>query len=172
MTTTFGVGPHPELLEWLTRQGVDHQIHEHRLTFTARETARAEGIELRAFAKVVGIEGDDGRKALVVLDASDRLGLSKAAAGLGVRHVRLLREDELAALAPGCEAGAIPAVGLLFGLPLYADLAVREDPEITFNAGSHRFSVHVDRAAWENAAHPIYLDLAERFADQPAWANS
>ena len=172
MTTTFDVGPHRGLLDWLTREGVDHEIREHRLTFTARETARAEGIEPRAFAKVVGVEGDDGQKALVVLDASDRLSLSKAAAGLAVRHVRLLHEDELTALAPGCDAGAIPAVGLLFGLPLYADLAVREDAEITFNAGSHRFSVHVDRAAWEHAARPIYLDLAERFADQPAWANS
>ena len=172
MATTFDVGPHQGLLDWLTRQGVDNEIREHRLTFTARETARAENIELRAFAKVVGVEADDGQKALVVLDASDRLSLSKAADGLGVRHVRLLHENELIELAPGCDAGAIPAVGILFGLRLYADLAVRDDAEITFNAGSHRFSVHVDREAWERAAQPIYLDLAERFADQPAWANS
>lgn len=172
MATTTEVGPHKGLLEWLTRQGIEHEIHEHRLTFTARETAHAEGIELRAFAKVVGIEADDGQKALVVLDAADRLSLSRAAEAMQARHVRLLREAELDALAPGCESGAIPAVGVLFGLPLYADLAIRDDTEITFNAGSHRFSVQVDRADWDRAARPIYLDLAERFEDRPAWANS
>jgi Ala-tRNA(Pro) deacylase len=172
MAATTEVGPHRGLLEWLTRQGVEHEIHEHRLTYTARETARADGIELKAFAKVVGIEGDDGQKALAVIDASDRLSLTKAAEAMKVRHVRLLREVELVALAPGCELGAIPAVGTLFGVPMYADRAVREDEEITFNAGSHRYTIQVDRADWDRAAAPIYADLVERYEDRPAWANS
>lgn len=172
MTTMTEVGPHRALLDWLVREGVEHEVREHRLTFTARETARAEGVELRAFAKVLGIEADDGQKALVVLDAADRLSITRAAEAMKVRHVRLLRETELDALAPGCEAGAIPAVGSLFGLPLYADLAIRQDSELTFNAGSHRYSVHVDRAAWDRAARPIYVDLAERVEDRPAWASS
>jgi Ala-tRNA(Pro) deacylase len=172
MATTTEVGPHKGLLEWLAREGVEHEVHEHRLTFTARETARAEGVELRAFAKVLGVRADDGQKALVVLDAADRLSLAKAAEAMKVHHVQLLREVELEALAPGCDAGAIPAVGTLFGLPLYADHAVREDPEITFNAGSHRYSVQVERASWERAARPVYVDLAERVEDRPAWADS
>ncbi len=172
MTSTTDVGAHRGLLDWLAREGVDHEVHEHRLTYTARETARAEGIEPRTFAKVLGIEADDGQKALLVLDATDRLSLTKAAEAMKVRHVRLLREVELETLAPGCDAGAIPAVGVIFGLPTYADLAVREDAEITFNAGSHRFTVQVDRAGWDRAARPIYVDLAERLEDRPAWADS
>ena len=172
MATMTEVGPHRALLEWLTREGIEHEVHEHRLTFTARETARAEGIEPRAFAKVIGVEADDGQKALVVLDANDRLSVTKAADAMSVRHVRLLRELELDALAPGCESGAVPAVGVLFGVPLYADLAIREDSEITFNAGSHRFTVQVDRAGWDRGARPTYADLAERFEDRPAWATS
>jgi Ala-tRNA(Pro) deacylase len=172
MATTTNVGPHSGLLEWLVREGIEHEVHEHRLTFTARETAMAEGIEPHAFAKVVGIEADDGRHALVVLDATDRLSLVRAAEVMKVHHVRLLRESELDALAPGCESGAVPAVGALFGLPLYADLAVREDPQITFNAGSHRYSVQVERSEWDRAARPTYAALAERFEDRPAWANS
>ena len=172
MATTTDVGPHGGLLEWLTREGIEHEVHEHRLTFTARETARAEGIELRAFAKVVAIEADDGQHALVVLDAGDRLSLAKAADAMKVRHVRLLHEPELEVLAPGCELGAIPAVGALFGVALYADTAIRDDSEITFNAGSHHFAVQVERAAWERAARPIYADLAEDLEDRPAWARS
>jgi Ala-tRNA(Pro) deacylase len=130
------------------------------LSYTSRETARAEGVEPRSFAKVVAVEADDGRKALLVVDAVDRVSLPKAAAALGADHVRLLREDELDLLAPDCEAGAMPAVGSLFGLPLYADEGVRTDPEISFNAGSHRVAIRVDRRAWEAAEEPVYVDLA------------
>ena len=86
--------------------------------------------------------------------------------------VRLLTEPELTALAPGCEVGAIPAVGSLFGLTTYADYAVRDDPEISFNAGSHRFSARVERARWERACNVIYADLAADADAGPAWARS
>ena len=170
--TPTGAEPHQGLLRWLARNGIDHEIHEHRLSYTAKETAHAEGVEPSTFAKVVGIEADDGRRALLVLDATDRVSLSKAAAALGVERVRLLREAELEALAPDCEPGAVPAVGSLFGLPLYADEAVRADPEISFNAGSHRVAVRVDREAWEEAAEPAYVDLAAGAGEQsgaPEW---
>ena len=108
----------------------------------------------------------------LVLDATDQLDLRKARHVLGGRDVRLLTEPQLTALAPDCEIGAIPAVGALFGLTTYADYAVRDDPEISFNAGSHRFSARVDRARWERACNVIYADLAEDAEDGPAWARS
>uniref|UniRef100_A0A7C2W799 YbaK/aminoacyl-tRNA synthetase-associated domain-containing protein n=1 Tax=Thermorudis sp. TaxID=1969470 RepID=A0A7C2W799_9BACT len=75
---------------------------------------------------------------------------------------------ELVEFAPDCEVGALPPIGDLFGVPVYADHAVREDPEISFHAGSHHFTVHVDRAGWERAARVVYADLAER-EERPAW---
>ncbi len=72
---------------------------------------------------------------------------------------------------PACQAGAIPAVGSLSGLTTYADFAVRDDPEVSFNAGSHRFSARVDRASWERACGAVYADLAE-IDSEPAWARS
>jgi len=63
-------------------------------------------------------------------------------------------------------------VGALFGLNTYADYAVRDDPEISFNAGSHRLSVRVERPAWERACNVIYADLAEDADAGPAWARS
>jgi Ala-tRNA(Pro) deacylase len=165
-------GAHPGLLEWLVNGAVEHEVHEHTETFTARETARVEGVDPRTFAKVVGVATDDGRNVLLVLDATDHLDLRKARRALSALHVRLLDEVELAALAPGCETGAIPAVGSLFDLLMYADHAVREDCDISFNAGSHRFSVRVDRVAWERATGVGYADLAEDLDTRPAWARS
>lgn len=171
-STPPAAGPHQGLLDWLKSNGIDHEIHEHPLAYTAQSTARAEGVDPRTFAKVVGVRTDDGRQALVLLDAPDHLDLRKAREVLGTTRVHLLTEEEMTRLAPECEAGALPAVGSLFDLPLYADHAVREEARISFNAGSHRHAVRVDRAAWETAAGVEYADLAEDPDLRPAWARS
>jgi Ala-tRNA(Pro) deacylase len=164
--------PFRRLLDWLAAQGVEYEIHEHDQAFTARATAAAEGVDPRTFAKVVGVVTKEGRNALIVLDATDHVDLHKARRAFGTSDVRLLTEDELTELAPGCEVGAIPAVGALFGLPMFADHAVRDDPDISFNAGSHRFSVRVERSAWERSAGVVYADLAVESDGRPAWARS
>lgn len=165
-------GALPILLDWLRQRAIEHEIHEHAMTFTARGTARAEGVDPRTFAKVIGVRTDDDRTFLLVLDATDRVDLLKAGRALQADKVRLLTEAELTALAPACEAGAIPAVGLLFEVPMLADHAVREDRDISFNAGNHRFSVRVDRSAWERATEVRYADLAAESDTRPAWAKS
>ncbi|HET9085371.1 MAG TPA: YbaK/EbsC family protein [Candidatus Limnocylindrales bacterium] len=164
-------GPLAGLQQWLAERDVDFDIHEHDEAFSATSTALAEGVDVRTFAKVVGVVTDDGRAALLVLDADDRLDLDKASTALDAKHVRLLTEAGLAALTPGCLPGAVPAVGELFQLPMIADLAVRDDAEISFNAGTHRHSVRVDRPAWERATGVRYADLAAEDPDRPAWAS-
>ena len=164
--------PYQPLLDWFAGQDIEYEIHQHEPAFTARATAAAEGVDPRTFAKAVAVASPDGRTALVVLDATDQVDLSKVRLTLGVSDVRLLTEPELTALAPGCEVGAIPAVGSLFGLTTYADYAVRDDPEISFNAGSHRYSARVDRAGWERADSVVYADLVADADGGPAWARS
>lgn len=164
--------PYVGLLDWLAEHGVEYEVHEHREAKTAEATARAEGIDARTFAKVIGVATDDGRQLLIVVDAPDHLDLRKARKVLSARDVRLLSEDEMTALAPGCEAGAMPAVGSLFGLAMHADYAVRDDSAISFNAGSHRYSVRVDRPGWDRAAGVHYGDFAVESDTRPAWARS
>jgi Ala-tRNA(Pro) deacylase len=164
--------PFPALLDWLAGHAVEYEVHEHDPAFTAVATATAEGVDPRTFAKVVGVAARDDLNVLVVVDATDHLDLRKARRAIGGGEVRLLTEAEMTALAPGCQAGAIPAVGSLFGLPTYADYAVRDDPDISFNAGSHRFSVRVERATWERACGVVYADLATESDSRPAWARS
>jgi len=172
MCATTLARPYPGLLDWLASHEIEYEIHEHDPAFTARATATAEGIDPHTFAKVVGVATHDGRSVLMVLDATDQLDLHKASRVLGPGSARLLSEAEMIGLAPGCEAGAIPAVGSLFGLATYADYAIRDDPEISFNAGSHRYSARVERAAWARACNAVYADLALASDGRPAWARS
>lgn len=163
-------GPHAGLLDWLAGRNIEYELREHPETFTAEATARAEHVDPKRFAKVVGVTTNDGRRALLLVDAPDHVDLGKARRVLGAADVRLMSEPEFTALAPECDAGTIPPVPELFGLPVYADFVLRDAPELSFHAGSHRYTVHVDRAAWERTSGIAYADIAQ---DQgvPAWAR-
>jgi len=167
-THAAGATPFPPLLRWLTEHNVEHEVHEHHATIRARETALAEGIDPRRFAKTIVLIADE-QPTLAVVDALDRVDLAKAGSFLAAATVRLATEGELATLAPGCEVGTIPPIGELFGLKVTADHAIHDDPEISFHAGSHHFTVLVDRAGWERAGHIVYADLAT--TDRPAWVD-
>lgn len=167
---TRGPGPHPGLLDWLAGRHVEYELHEHPETFTAEATARAEHLDPQRFAKSVGVATDDGRQLILLVDADDHVDLAKARQALGATDVRVLTEAEFTALAPDCEPGTVPPVPDLVGVQVYADYAVRETGEIAFHAGSHRFSVHVDRSAWERAAEVTYADLAQA-SGRPAWGR-
>jgi Ala-tRNA(Pro) deacylase len=163
-------GPHAGLIDWLAARHVEYELREHDETFTAEATARAEHLDPRRFAKVVGVATADGRHVLLLVDAPDHVDLAKARRLLGSTDVRVLPEGEFASLAPDCEPDTIPPIPEMFGLPVYADFALREVPEVAFHAGSHRFTVHVDRLAWEKAAGVAWADLAQDDG-RPAWAR-
>ncbi|MFI5254175.1 MAG: aminoacyl-tRNA deacylase [Candidatus Limnocylindrales bacterium] len=158
------------LLDWLGAHGLAYDLHEHPLAFTALEAARAEGLDPHAFAKTLAVATADGRRALVAIDASDHLDLDKTAAVLGTHRARLLSEVELLDLAPACDIGALPAIGDLFGVPLFADRALREVARLTFHAGSHRHAVRVEREPWERAARVRFGDLTSA-AGEPVNAS-
>lgn len=145
-------GAYPPLIAWLESHHIPHELHEHPTTYTAMETAHAEGIAPTTFAKVVGVRTSDGSNALVVVDASDQVDLALLREAMEVTWVALLGEEDLRALLPDCEVGTLPPVPDLVKVPVYVDEAVRADEKISFHAGSHRFSVRVDRAAWEREA--------------------
>lgn len=172
MEAKVSKGPMKSLLTWLDSEGIAYQVHEHDRSFTAMATARAEGVDPRTFEKVIWVRTAESRDALMVVDSDDHLDLRKAREVMKTDRVKLVPEDEIEMLAPDCEPGAMPAVGKLFGVPTYADFAVREEPEVSFNAGSHSVAVRVDRAAWEKALGVIYADLAADVWREPAWARS
>lgn len=144
---------------WLETYEIAYQIHEHPLAYTALATARAEGVDPATFGKVVGVRTEAGRVALVVLDAIDALDLGKVARLVG-SPVRLMSEHELGEACAGWEVGTVPPVPTLAGEQVFADDGIRADEYISFNAGSHRVAVRLERAAWERAAEITYGDIA------------
>ncbi|MGZ6213952.1 MAG: aminoacyl-tRNA deacylase [Candidatus Limnocylindria bacterium] len=170
-TTRTTAGPYPALIDWLQRHNVGYELREHPLAFTAAEAAHAEGVELATFAKVVGVHTSHGQDAIALLDATDQVDLGQLAAVMGVEWVALLGEAAFSALAPGCDAGTIPPIPDLAGVPVYVDEGVRADEKISFHAGSHRYTVRVARDAWERAAGVTYGKFAVHRRSERAFSE-
>lgn len=128
--------PVKQLKEFLDSKSVKYVTVAHSKAYTAQEIAASAHIPGKEMAKTVMVK-IDGQMAMAVLPATRRVDftLLKAAAGAG--KVELADEEEFTEMFPGCETGAMPPFGRLYGMDVYMDESLAEDEEICFNAGSH-----------------------------------
>jgi Ala-tRNA(Pro) deacylase len=144
---------------FLREHQVPFQAQHHPLAYTAQEVAASEHVPGRLVAKVVVVLAD-GRPALLVLPATHRVDLARAAAGLGAREVRLAPEAEFAAAFPDCEVGAMPPFGNLYGVPVYVEAALAADEEIVCAAGTHTDTVRLRYADFARLVAPTVAAFA------------
>ncbi|MGE5205252.1 MAG: aminoacyl-tRNA deacylase [Chlamydiota bacterium] len=149
--------------EFLDNQGIDYEIILHRPSDTARAAASASHIPARNLAKTV-MAKVDGNLCMVVVPACRRLDLAALKAASGAHSVVLAREDEFRDCFPGCEPGAMPPLGSLYGLPVWMDEEVACDPQIVFNAGSHSELVRMAYEDFARLVSPKVESLSEREA--------
>lgn len=132
----------------------------HDRTVTAHETAAAAHVANQRFAKTVMLKVD-GNLAMMVMPAAYRVDLTRLSRALGGSEVELAEEGEFKDAFPDCELGAMPPFGNLYGMPVYVDSRMAEQPEIVFNAGSHTDAVRMPYAEFEKLAQPEMLWLAQ-----------
>jgi hypothetical protein len=98
-----------QLESYLRDRGVKFTVIEHRRTETAAAEARAAHLPAEQTAKTVVLRTPDGYR-FAVIPASERLDAHKASAALelGSHELRLATEQEMAAVFPQYELGAIP----------------------------------------------------------------
>ena len=127
------------LAQWLREAGVAFEILEHAPAHTSEEAARVRGTPLEHGAKALVVRADD-RFVHCVLPAHLKVDNAALRAIVGTRKLRFATRDELHALT-GCEPGAVPPFGNLFGLPVLVDEALCRNDRVVFNAGSHTASI-------------------------------
>lgn len=98
---------------------------------------------------------------LAVLPASYHVDLKKLAGVVGT-PVQLIGEQECSQLFPDCQPGAVPPFGELYGLPVYLDEALAEDPEIIFNAGTLSDGIRLGNADFVHLVKPRICSFAQR----------
>jgi Ala-tRNA(Pro) deacylase len=153
--------PVQRLKEFLDKNDVRYVLISHSRAFTVAATAAITHIPGKEMAKTVVVK-IDGELAMAVVPGSRHLDLQALEDELGAREVRLVSEQEFKSVFPDCEVGAMPPFGTLYGLSVYVDVKLTDDPEIAFNAGSHRELMRLQFADYERLEHPRILRIATR----------
>ena len=149
------------LEEFFRERGVKYQVVTHPEVYTAQEVAAVEHVSGFDVAKVV-VASADGKLVLIVLPAPHRVDLDKVKRALGATQARLAREEEFGPAFADCEVGAMPPFGSLYGVPVFVDRALTDDPRIVFRAGTHRETMTVAYADLERLEQPKVGDYATR----------
>ena len=141
------------IADFLTREGVPYSTLTHPVAYTAQEETAAAHIPGREWAKtVVCFAGDE--PLLAVLPAPYAVDLKQLRQVAAVKTLRLAREDELEALYPDSEPGAMPPLGPLYGQRVIVETSLAANPEVVFNAGTHADAIRMRYTDFDQLVHP------------------
>jgi Ala-tRNA(Pro) deacylase len=151
--------PAAKLKSFLEENEVEYKTLRHEAAYTAQGVAASTHVHGWELAKSVVLKVDDGY-ALAVLPAPAHVDFERIKLAIGARAVALASEAEMQSLFPGCELGAMPPFGNLYGLPVYVDLSLGLDDSIVFNAGTHTEAIRIAYEDFERLVHPKPIVLA------------
>ena len=129
------------LSDYLKANEVQYEVVHHPHSGNSIQTARASNVPACCLAKAVVLE-DDTHAVMAVLPASRRLQLRELQAVSG-HALRLATEADLKDLFKDCEPGAVPPVGVVYGIETIWDDSLMEQPETYIEAGDHETLVHM-----------------------------
>ena len=148
------------LKKMLDEAKVPYEVFNHPLAYTSQEIAANQHVSGNEIAKVVILD-IDGTLVMGVIAGSHKVSLEMARLSLGASRVRLATEDEFISRFPGCEIGAMPPFGNLFGIKVIVDPALEKDKYIYFNAGNHVQTVRLAYKDFAALVKPQTAVLAE-----------
>jgi Ala-tRNA(Pro) deacylase len=155
--------PLKKLREFLDSNNVKYIVISHSRAYTAQETAQAAHIRGREFAKTTIVKLD-GRMAMAVLPAAEKVDLKLLAAAAGVKKAELAGEEEFQGRFPECEVGAMPPFGNLYGMDVYVEEGMTRDEKIAFNAGSHTEVMQMSFRDFVDLVKPKVVRLSAAYA--------
>jgi Ala-tRNA(Pro) deacylase len=135
----------PQTVEsYLTQRGIPYEVVSHAHSHNSAETAELAHVPGDRLAKSVILEDDDGF-VMAVLPSTCHIRLGRLSRELNRRGLRLATEKSLPDLFEDCELGAIPPVGLAYGMSTIVDDGIADQPEVFFEAGDHEKLIRMKR---------------------------
>ena len=144
--------PQP-IADFLMHEGVRYSTFTHPVAYTAQAESAAASVPSRDWAKtVVCFAGEE--PVMVVLPAPYLVDLDHLREVVKGGTLRLAREEELQALYPESEPGAMPPLGPLYGQRVIVETHLATNAEIVFNAGTHADAIRMLYQDFEQLVHP------------------
>lgn len=127
--------------DFLNQHEIPYDLVRHPPASSSLETAELAHVPGARIAKTVVLEDDHGYMA-VVLPANARVDLGELHRQTR-RNLGLATESELPGLFEDCELGAVPPVGMAYGIETLVDDSLAEQSEVYFEGGDHESLVRV-----------------------------
>ena len=153
--------PAKKLREFLDGHDTRYVTISHSRAYTAQEIAESAHIRGKELAKTVMVK-IDGKMAMAVVPASERVDLQLLKQGTGDHEVDLATEQEFEADFPDCEPGAMPPFGNLYAMEVFVSPRLSVDEEIAFSAGTHTELVRLTYQDYADLVSPIVIRLSSK----------
>jgi Ala-tRNA(Pro) deacylase len=124
------------LTDYLDRHGAQYEICEHEPSRTSAETARSADIPAAQLAKSVLLEDDAGCM-LAVVPSDKSVMLGQLSAMLGRKGLHLCDEQRIASMFDDCTPGALPPVGMAWGVETIVDDELDDTDVVYMEGGDH-----------------------------------
>ncbi len=153
--------PVKKLKQFLDENKIKYVSIQHSPSYTAQEIAASAHIPGKELAKTVMVKIDD-RMAMAILPATQQVDFHQLSRAAKAQEIELATEEEFADKFPGCEIGAMPPFGNLYGMDVYVDESLTEDETIAFNAGSHTELIKLPYADFERLVQPKVANFSAK----------
>lgn len=124
------------LSKYLEQRGARYDLRAHEPSRSSAETARVAQVSPHQLAKSVILEDDSGC-VMAVLPADRAVMLGQLAQMLGRKTLRLSDESRIAALFEDCDRGAVPPVGMAWGIATIVDDELEASDVVYMEGGDH-----------------------------------
>lgn len=124
------------LANYLDQRGARYEILAHAHSRTSAETARSANVIPDHLAKSVVLEDDLGY-VMAVIPADKAVMVDELGRMLGRKSLRLADEERVATLFKGCEPGAVPSVGMAWGIETIVDDELEACEAVYMEGGDH-----------------------------------
>jgi Ala-tRNA(Pro) deacylase len=132
----------PRLSSYLEQRGARYELCAHDHSRTSVQTARLAHIPEHQLAKSVILE-DDAGVVMAVVPADSRVRIGELARMLDRHDLHLADERRIAQVFTDCEIGAVPALGMAWGVETIVDDELRESAEVYIEAGDHEHLLRI-----------------------------
>ena len=151
--------PAVKLKEYLDREHVKYVTIIHSKAYTAQQIAASAHIPGKELAKTVIFKADN-KMIMAVLPASYYVKFDLLKKAADAKNVQIATEEDFNRLFPGCEVGAMPPFGNLYGMDVYVADTLAEDEDIAFNAGNHTELIKLAYKDFERLVKPKVVTLS------------
>lgn len=124
------------LYHYLDQHGIRYELCMHEHSHSSAETARFAHVAPALLAKPVLLEDDNGY-VMAVVPSDQRALPAEIGQMLGRYQLQLADEGAISRLFDGCEPGAMPPVGMAWGVETVVDNALEDVDCVYLEGGDH-----------------------------------